>query len=66
LAAVEFTINHIASVFLPALGDYLWMINYRIPFLMGAGLGIVPLVLAQSIRIPFRRGTPEQQEVGAN
>ena len=44
MAAVGFTINHIAAVFLPALGDYLSMINYRIPFLMGAGLGIVSLV----------------------
>jgi MFS family permease len=65
MAAVGFTINHIAAVFLPALGGYLWMINYRIPFLMGVGLGIVSLVLAQFIRIPSRRGTQEHQ-IGAN
>ncbi len=51
-SAVGFTINHIAAVFLPALGGYLWMLNYRIPFLMGAALGVVSLVLAQFIRIP--------------
>jgi hypothetical protein len=50
--AVGFTINHIAAVFLPALGGYLWMIDYRIPFYMGAALGAVSLVLAQWIRLP--------------
>lgn len=50
--AVGFTINHIAAVFLPALGGYLWMIDYRIPFYMGAGLGVVSLVMAQWIRLP--------------
>lgn len=50
--AVGFTINHIAAVFLPALGGYLWMLDYRIPFLMGAALGVVSLVLAQFIRVP--------------
>ena len=37
--AVGFTINHIAAVFLPALGGYLWMIDYRFPFFIGAGTG---------------------------
>lgn len=53
--AVGFTINHIAAVFLPALGGYLWMLDYRIPFLMGAALGLVSLILAQFIRVPLRR-----------
>lgn len=51
-SAVGFTINHIAAVFLPALGGYLWMIDYRIPFLMGCALGIVSLLLAQFIKLP--------------
>lgn len=55
--AVGFTINHIAAVFLPALGGYLWMIDYRIPFLVGAALGVVSLVTAQWMRIPG--GAPE-------
>ncbi|MGD0843023.1 MAG: MFS transporter [Geobacteraceae bacterium] len=50
--AVGFTINHIAAVFLPALGGFLWMIDYRIPFLMGAALGMVSLAAAQWMRIP--------------
>lgn len=49
--AVGFTINHIAAVFLPALGGYLWMIDYRIPFFAGAALGCVSLVAAQWMRV---------------
>ncbi|HEY3309160.1 MAG TPA: MFS transporter [Desulfuromonadaceae bacterium] len=48
--AVGFTINHIAAVFLPALGGYFWMISYRIPFLGGAALGLVSLIVAQFMR----------------
>ncbi|MBT0651895.1 MFS transporter [Geomobilimonas luticola] len=54
--AVGFTINHIAAVFLPALGGYLWMIDYRIPFIGGAALGMVSLILAQFIRLPAGTG----------
>jgi predicted MFS family arabinose efflux permease len=50
--AMGVTINHIAAVFLPALGGYLWMIDYRIPFYAGALLGVVSLIAAQFIRIP--------------
>lgn len=53
-SAVGFTINHIAAVFLPALGGYLWMLDYRIPFVMGAVLGGISLLLAQFIKIPER------------
>jgi len=52
--AVGFTINHIAAVFLPALGGFLWMIDYRIPFLVGAALGVVSLAAAQRMRIPVK------------
>lgn len=54
--AVGFTINHIAAVFLPALGGYLWMINYRIPFIVGAGIGVVSLVAAQFMRSSHMAG----------
>lgn len=60
-SAVGFTINHIAAVFLPALGGYLWMLNYRIPFLMGAALGAVSLVLAQFMRVPVA-SRPQMQQ----
>jgi predicted MFS family arabinose efflux permease len=50
-AAVGFTINHIAAVALPVLGGYLWMIDYRIPFLGGAVMGFVSLCLVQLIKL---------------
>lgn len=57
--SVGFTINHIAAVFLPALGGFFWMIDYRIPFIAGSVLGMVSLVAAQYMRVPER-----EEEVG--
>jgi hypothetical protein len=48
--AVGFTINHIAAVVLPALGGFLWMLDYRIPFIAGACMSAVSLVAVQLIR----------------
>jgi hypothetical protein len=56
--AVGVTINHLAAVFLPALGGLLWMIDYRIPFFIGTGLSVVSLCFAQCIRLPER---PDQR-----
>ena len=50
--SVGFTINHIAAVFLPALGGFFWMIDYRIPFVAGSVLGMVSLVAAQWMKVP--------------
>jgi predicted MFS family arabinose efflux permease len=58
-SAVGFTINHIAAVFLPVLGGYLWMVNYQLPFIMGAALGVVSLILAQFIKVPSHHGAKE-------
>lgn len=52
--AVGFTINHIAAVFLPALGGILWMVDYRIPFVAGAGMSLVSLLAVQWIRVPSK------------
>jgi hypothetical protein len=52
--AVGFTINHIAAVFLPALGGMLWMIDYRIPFVGGAMMALVSLAAVQMIRTPVK------------
>ncbi|MGD9135562.1 MAG: MFS transporter [Desulfobacterales bacterium] len=52
--AVGFTINHIAAVFLPALGGLLWLINYRIPFISGAIMSFISLIAVQMIRIPAK------------
>ena len=54
--AVGFTINHIAAVFLPALGGVLWMIDYRIPFISGAVMSLVSLMAVQMIRTPVKVG----------
>jgi predicted MFS family arabinose efflux permease len=50
--ALGSTINHIAAVFLPALGGYLWMIDYHIPFIVGAWLGAISLAAVQLMRLP--------------
>jgi hypothetical protein len=48
--AVGFTINHIAAVVLPAVGGFLWVIDYRIPFFGGAILSLISLIAVQMIR----------------
>ncbi len=53
--AVGFTINHIAAVFLPALGGLLWLIDYRIPFIAGAVLSGISFLLVQFIDLHIRR-----------
>jgi len=53
--AVGFTINHIAAVFLPAIGGYFWVIDYRIPFIAGAVMALISLTAVQQIRT-----TPKQ------
>ena len=50
-AAVAFTINHIAAVFLPAIGGLLWVVDYRIPFFGGAVMAVISLLAVQLIRI---------------
>ncbi len=48
-AAVAFTINHIAAVFLPAALGYLWLISPAWVFVMAAGMAVVSLMLALMI-----------------
>ena len=65
-AAVAFTINHIAAVFLPALLGYLWVVSPGTVFGLAAGMACVSLFLALMIpRHPepgretvFARGLP--------
>ena len=47
--AVGFTINHIAAVALPVVGGLLWLVDYRIPFVAGAVLSALSLLLVQCI-----------------
>jgi hypothetical protein len=69
---VSFTINHIASVVIPAIFGYIWIILPAAVFLAGAGLALVSALLALLIpSIPTRenvavigryRTTPEPAE----
>jgi len=52
--AVGFTINHIAAVFLPAIGGFLWVLDYRIPFFGGAAMSVISLFAVQFIRLSAR------------
>jgi hypothetical protein len=51
--AVGFTINHIAAVFLPAIGGYFWIVDYRIPFIAGAVMALISLIAVQRIRTSY-------------
>jgi MFS family permease len=48
-AAVAFTINHIAAVFLPALLGYLWVTSPGSVFGLAAGMAVISLMLALMI-----------------
>ena len=69
-AAVAFTINHIAAVFLPALLGYLWIASPGAVFGLAAGMASLSLLLALMIpRNPepgretiFSRGLPSPAE----
>lgn len=69
-AAVSFTINHIAAVFLPAGMGYLWATSPDYVFLLGAGMALIALFLVLMIpRHPvpghetiFARGLPQPAE----
>lgn len=49
--AVGFTINHISAVVIPLIGGTLWIINWQLPFIIGAVLTVVNLYFIQKIRI---------------
>jgi hypothetical protein len=53
-AAVAFTINHIAAVFLPAMLGYVWLTSPAYVFLLAAGMALVSLGL--SLLIPRHPG----------
>jgi hypothetical protein len=55
--AVGFTINHIAAVVLPAVGGILWLVSYRIPFLLASALSLISLLAVQ--RMPGKAVTRE-------
>lgn len=48
-AAVAFTINHIAAVFLPVLLGYLWLSSPALVFLAATGMALISLMLSMLI-----------------
>ncbi len=54
--AVSFTINHIAAVFLPVIGGLLWMVDYRIPFVVGSCFSVISLIAVQKIQYTKQPG----------
>ncbi|QEE36407.1 MFS transporter [Octadecabacter sp. SW4] len=59
-AAVAFTINHIAAVFLPVLLGLLWLASPAAVFILAAGMALVSLILA--LMIP-RDPTPGNETI---
>jgi len=51
--AMGFTINHISAIIIPLIGGSLWLLNWRLPFLIGAGLTVVSLYFTQKIKMPL-------------
>ena len=58
--AVGFTINHIAAVVIPTIGGFIWMIDYRILFILGSAMSFISLCAVQWIK------TPDQKENESN
>jgi len=57
--AVEQTINHIAAIIVPIVGGQVWeMFGSQVPFLAGAGIVLISLVLTQFIRVPKEPSEP--------
>jgi predicted MFS family arabinose efflux permease len=56
--AVGQTINHISAVILPVAGGMLWMIDYRIPFIMGIVIALTALAMTLFIRYPQEKAAP--------
>jgi hypothetical protein len=59
--AVSFSINHISAVIIPAIGGMLWMLNWRIPFISGAALAVLSLILVQWINVPAGDSSQEMK-----
>ncbi len=51
--AVGFTINHISAVVIPLFGGAMWMLNWRLPFIIGAGFTLMSLYFTQMITTSF-------------
>jgi hypothetical protein len=61
-AGVSFTINHIAAVVIPALLGIVWISSSAAVFLIGTGVAICSLVLAQNV--PNNPGPGNEVRIG--
>lgn len=50
-AGVSFTINHIAAVIIPFVGGLLWLVDWRIPFLLGSFFAFTSLLITRYVRV---------------
>jgi len=48
--AMGFTINHISAVVIPVLGGALWMLDYKIPFILGFVMSLFSLFFVNKMR----------------
>ena len=55
-AAVAFTINHIAAVFLPVLLGLLWLVSPAAVFFLAAGMAVMSLMPGDADPAPSRTG----------
>jgi len=61
--AVGFAINHIAAVVLPVLGGYVWLMNWKFPFIGAFALCLVSLIFVSFMKSAEEiRFSPEKEE----
>ncbi len=53
LTAIGFTINHISAVVIPLFGGALWLIDRKLPFLIGAAITIVSFIFIRKIETNY-------------
>jgi MFS family permease len=53
LTAVGFTINHLSAVVIPLFGGFMWILNWRLPFIIGACLTFISLLFTQLIKTSY-------------
>jgi MFS family permease len=53
--SVEQTINHIAAIGIPLIGGRIWEVfGFQAPFLFGAAIVVIALIMTQWMRIPLQ------------
>lgn len=53
--AVGFTINHISAVVIPLIGGAMWLVSWRLPFIIGVIITILSLYFTQRIRTQYHQ-----------